>query len=414
MEKARSCPIGRVLLAFSILANIIFMHLFLVDLNNLLKSTNDLRNIYNNTYTIPPVKPIFEADTVNCVVKRLEKQTELMGYLKRHPPANTRCTLNYFHDYFKKNGFFYGKGAWDMQNIEYMPADCTLSNHTGNALTFSKVLARNNISKILLTGDSTAGCMFPNLVNSFNGWKCIEERNSSHTEDSGEYFLTQSVPKDLFYHSLDTAMHKGVRTDVARTYKCTLLNERTVYLEYISMKRLVHDTTMMIKEHDVTGGKYQYTAANKLEFLLRHYFPHQGFPDIWLFKLPFRHELWWTTPSTIRIDIEHMIQLMGLHLPAQSRLVFMADSRECTDTLPAHIKENWATKSKTLRNPMLHLYNQIFYEVFSELSNRVQNMYAFLDDMRLSCAMVCDFNKDPGHFADVYYARLSKYILESI
>ena len=364
-------------------------------------------------------KPLFEPDGVNCVVNRLETPSEVRNYLEMQPDRT--CTLSYFHEYFKTNGQFYGKGAWDTQKVEYLPADCTFSNYTANKSSLSQCLDNKNISKILMTGDSTARLMTDSLLGLFSDlMRCKEVRNNAITPDGNitddkKYFLTPEIPDDMFYSYSDSGVTSGERPGVARTFRCVSQTERTVYVEYISTTRLLHDIDILIKKHSLKGTGSRFDASHKLEYLLKYYFTYHGFPDLWLFKLPFRHELWWSTEEKIHIDIAYTIKLIGLYLPSWSTLLFLADSRECTKMLPHYINETWkANTVLELRNERLHLFNQIFYEVFHTLSNHFPNMYAFLDDMRLSCAMVCDFNKDGGHYTDAYYRSLSRYIFESI
>ena len=284
-----------------------------------------------------------------------------------------------------------------------------------------------------MTGDSTARYMFPNLIGLFSGWKCLEVRRSDapvtddvtpltkHTDgsnvtlapriDVSRYFITPNMPNEMIQSSPLRAS-----IEVSRQFQC-VLNKETVHIEYISMTRLIHDNGLMIVKHNISKGTLD--AANKMEFLLKYYFPYHGFPDLWLFKLPFRHEAWWTPDrSKLAIDARYMMQVLGLYLPRTSRLLFLSDSRECTDKLPAHILASWSAVQKetrqTTRQTTFHAYNQIFYEVFGELRDRLPNLYAFLDEMRLSCSMMCDFHRDAGHYVDAYYTSISRYAMESV
>ena len=373
------------------------------------------RKISHNT------RPPFEPDGIDCVVNRLDTPSEVKRYLQ--VPPEKPCSLSYFHEYFKANGQFYGKGAWDARTVEYLPADCTFSNYTGNKSSFSQCLDYNNISRILVTGDSTARLLSTSLIGLFNDMSCNEVRSNSikgtgsggNVTDDKKYFLTPKIAENLFYSASERGVALGDRHSVSRTFRCTSRTGRTVYIEYIATTRLLHDLGIMIKKHSLRETGSRFDASNKLEYLLRYYFPYRGFPDLWLFKPPFRHEVWWSSVEKIDLDIAYTIKLLGRHLPARSRLVFLTDSRECTKMLPYYISEQWKKKSALeLRNGKLHLYNQLFYEAFHELSYRFPNMYAFLDDMRLSCPMVCDFNRDGGHYVKAYYTSLSRYLFESI
>ena len=110
------------------------------------------------------------------------------------------------------------------------------------------------------------------------------------------------------------------RSGMSRTFRCVSQTDRTVYIEYIATTRLLHDLDIMIKQHSWKGTGSRIDASNKLEYLLKYYFPYHGFPDLWLFKIPFRDELWWSSVDSINRDIAYTIKMIGLYLPSWSRL----------------------------------------------------------------------------------------------
>ena len=92
-------------------------------------------------------------------------------------------------------GSFYGKGAWDTQKVEYLPADCTFSNYTANKSSLSQCLDNKNISRILVTGDSTARLLSDSVIGLFEDMRCEEVRNNLKTVEGNitydkKYFLT--------------------------------------------------------------------------------------------------------------------------------------------------------------------------------------------------------------------------------
>ena len=343
----------------------------------------------------------FEQDKIGCVIKRLNR-TEWDAYSHNLPRHNRTCTLTYFQEFFRENKQFYGHGARNRDAVEYAPRDCVFTDFTQNVEHFSKCLERKNISRILLTGDSTARCMFPTFMAFFEGWKCTKIKTMQEPGGIGiGYFMVPGVPMNNIFSTFTSVDHSWM-------YKCVSEEMRIVYLEYISMTRLVDIGLLLKKQLHVPPYN---EATHKLEYLLRYYLPYYGFPDLWLFKFPFRHETWTRPTSKTYIDIQYTLQQLKLYVPRTSKLIFLVDSRDCA---PQEYKE-WRNKGLNVsRNYMLHFANQAFYDIFSDMTYSLPNMYAFLDDMRLSCSMMCDHHRDGIHYTDAYYSILSRYVLESV
>ena len=351
--------------------------------------TSDEAN--DTKWKMPPVEP----DKSGCVIWRSRYNKDITRYTKDHPEKKRRCTLSFFQDYFMRTKQFYGQGVWYTPNVSFIPQDCTFSNHANNPRTLSKCLNEKNISKIFVIGDSTARYMFTNLVALFKNWSCTTDRWSDPPGNGQEdtYLLVPGIERNVIKRQPQSLM------EVSRTVRCrTDTTNHSVVLEYIAMRRFL-DTGIMTKKHDFKTPFVD--APNKLEYLLRYYFPYHGFPDLWLFKLPFRNEIWWRTSNEMFVHVEYTLQLLRLYLPTRTKLIFLSDSRECERNIPAKIMQEWHRKStKITRNTQLHQANQVFYKTFSELARHLPGMYAFLDDMRLSCSMMCDFHRDGAHFVD--------------
>ena len=360
----------------------------------------------------------FEVDRLDCVVKALKNTKSLRQYTRNASLSKQPCTLSRFHEYFLETNQFYGEGAWYTPTVNYMPKDCSFTNFTGAGTTLKQCIAQKQIRRILLTGDSTARYMHPNMVRLFAGWKCTRPRLSLDSRRRGlkiynsssevQYFSVPKVPPEMLH--AQTCGFGGL-TCYSWESMCTTAPNLTVYIEYISVTRIV-DLTLTVKKHNITAPFRE--ASDKLEYILKYYLPHRGYPDIWLYKLPFRHEIWWSSSKHIRVDLAYALELLALYKPNSTRLVFLPDSRECSRKYSANLKKLWSkTGSKTSRNVALHNYNQIFSDAFRGLVDKFTNTYAFLDDMRLTCDMVCAFHRDAGHYTDPYYSSISRYFIES-
>ena len=358
----------------------------------------------------------FEVDKLDCVVKALKNTTSLRQYTRNTSLSKPPCTLSRFHEYFLETSQFYGEGAWYTPTVNYMPKDCSFTNFTGAGTTLKQCIAQKQITRILLTGDSTARYLHPNMVRLFAGWNCTKPRLSHrglkiyNSASEVQYFSVPKVPPEIL-----EARTCGFNDISCYSWEsmCTTAPNLTVYIEYISMLRIV-DSTLRVKRK----GAPDFTeASDKLEYILKYYLPHRGYPDIWLYKIPFRHETWWSTPKHVRVDLTYALELLALYSPKSTRLVILPDSRECPVKLSGSIKKHWSkwskTGFKTSRNVALHNCNQILYDTFRGLVDKFTNAYAFLDDMRLTCDMMCDFQRDAAHYTDPYYSNLFRYVIES-
>ena len=70
-----------------------------------------------------------------------------------------------------------------------------------------------------------------------------------------------------------------------------------------------------------------------MEYLLRYYFPFHGFPDLWIYKPNFRHEIHVTTVAELMVDYDYLFELFNLHLPREVKMLFIGDTRECRPEL---------------------------------------------------------------------------------
>ena len=277
-------------------------------------SKDDVMRYKVHTTTFIPA--VFEPGRNNCVIKRFDKKSDLDDYMKQQPKQETRCSLSYMHEYFRKTRQFYGEGAWYTPTMEYLPRHCTFSNYTDSSQKLTECLHHNkNVTKILLTGDSTSRYMFESLIKVFpKNWSCTVIKSVWYTKDQIKYLLVPGVPPDMLINQ-----YFGV--DKAQLAKC-IVGNNIVYLEYISMTRLVN---LGISIKKVNAVPPFLDATNKLEYLLKYYFPHNGFPDLWIYRMPFRHEIWWKiTVERISMDLTFIIKLLGMHLPQTTTVAFYA------------------------------------------------------------------------------------------
>jgi len=129
-------------------------------------------------------------------------------------------------------------------------------------------------------------------------------------------------------------------------------------LEYISMLRVI-DTTLLINR--TAAIRYMALRGNsKMEYLLEHYFPYHGFPDIWIYKPPFRHEILASKFTQITSDYGYMFSLFNMYLPGDVDVLFVGDTREC---LPHNSSQRFRKTWNMYPNEKIHMFNQILFHL---------------------------------------------------
>ena len=203
-------------------------------------------------------------------------------------------------------------------------------------------------------------------------------------------------------------------TDGSATVLCKITNDTSVVIERIAMKHIL-DRSIYIKTtlHKGDFAHRAFHAETKIEYLLKYYFPHFGFPDIWMFTLPFHHESWGNSVDKIRADLVYILKLFGMHLPMSTNVIFIADARECPELRPPQVILDFQAFWDKTRNLNLHELNQVLFEVIWRRSKHHPNVYGFLDAGKISCPLVCSWHYDGAHMVRIWYDKMVRYILES-
>jgi hypothetical protein len=241
---------------------------------------------------------------------------------------------------------------------------------------------------------------FQDLI-SQNGYKC--EVLARGKNDPG-YFVVPGIAENMLNV-----------TNISKKSRCLLIDNVSIVLEGISMLHVI-DGSLHIKELKTMKGIYYprvFYAQTKLEYLLKYYFPNTGFPDLWIYTLPFHHESWGNAVNKIRIDLHYMLDMLDIYLPNTTTVVFVADARECSDMKPPEVDQDFRLFWNTSRNERLHELNQVLYEVLWQKTRHTKNLYGFLDADAISCPIECSWHLNGGHMVDEWYIKMARYILEA-
>ena len=369
-----------------------------------------------DTLVVPPGKrfPTFSAaafqrDRTNCSVRMITSRSELEPYLKEQE-ASQKCTLKQFKQYLLQNRQFMGEGVWlappdghATMDTDFYPKYCTFSNDLSSTEAQQNCFLRKGVRKILISGDSHAERMWKMLVDNvkqLHGNSACTSLDS--TQRNVSYFAVPHATIDL------NSIRKGW------TNRCTLSNNSTLILELLGMHNIVEHSIQL--EKDVIPGSFETRltySSTKIAYLLKYYFPHRGFPDLWILNMPFLHTTWGNSVRQAKADLEYALNIMDIYLPKTTTVVFVATTRECPDLRPPEVSEIYNRIWNMTRNQHIYEMNQMLYHVFWENMESFPNFYPFLDADKLSCPLVCSWHVDGAHLVEYWYAKMIRYILES-
>ncbi len=174
--------------------------------------------------------------------------------------------------------------------------------------------------------------------------------------------------------------------EVCRAYKyrCSHGN-LSVTLEYIT--RFVDSAVRL----DYGLGKpykrrypYRFGSSTMVEYLLKYYFKHWGYPDVWLVYSPIMHEILDRDLRTFAIYMEVFRQLVNLYMPATSRTTVVTPHLRCP-----HLAVNLELEL----NIKIHNMTQALFNVLKpDLLNPESKILGFLDLVSLYCPVMCDWH----------------------
>jgi hypothetical protein len=315
--------------------------------------------------------------------------------------------------YLLNNRKYHGDGIWfappdgsPSMDMDYYPNGCTFTQRLSSKKELHQCFRKNNMTRMLVTGDSHTVLLFkyleafPRALNSTE--RC---RKAGYSAGDPVYFIVPNVTEEM------------IKIVSLRNYrvKCPLNDNFNYQLERIAMVHLLDGSLGIQSDNILKENIYKHVlfAETRLEYLLKYYFPHVGFPDIWFYYVTFHHDCWGNRVDKIKADLSYLFDLMYIYLPTTTTVVFIADARECAERSPPEVAQEFKAFWNTTRNHCIHEMNQALFEVFWEKAPRSKNFYAFLDAGKIACPIQCTWHKDGAHMIPLFYSKMATYLLES-
>ena len=169
-----------------------------------------------------------------------------------------------------------------------------------------------------------------------------------------------------------------------------------ITIEFIGMTRLMDNRMFYRKPHHNISDHTKHRSVY-LEYLLRDYFPHYGYPDLWIISPPFHHVAWVYTLEQYAVVMGQFARMLDDFMPASTRLLFLTDSRECPARWSRQFLDDFRNVSSLSKNEILHAMNQIMFNALQDKLTRAGNVMGFFDMGSLSCPFTCRWHDDGAH-----------------
>ena len=333
----------------------------------------------------------YEEGMKNCSRNILLKKKQLLKYLSRKNTPRCPCAFKFFNDYLKKYGYFYGEGIWyappngesSSAHAGFYPFGCTFFRASRADYLLSDCFQGEHISKILVTGDSNGRKLTQEMIRLFKYSTGLECRKAAfqNAENDTDYF---DVPR--FSNSTIVTKPCGFKLSSCGSWQYQCQNRGpsnvsyvvNVTIEYIVSLHLIDSTLQLASsEVAVSGKKGPLSADNKLEYILKYYLPHKGFPDVWIISPPFHHEKLVHNLTTMETHINRSLNLLDTYVPKKTKLIFLASIMECPERVPAGVQMKLRTVWNNTVNEILDKINRLWYELIRHKIGPSKNWNVF-------------------------------------
>ena len=279
--------------------------------------------------------------------------------------------------------------------------------------------------KVVVFGESTAGYLTQGLISALEKWGfgCSTSRqehisrlhNGQWTRDV-EYFKVPSI-KATYLGGLPS-MYRSPKLDKCYTKRCRFaVNNETASgqnsdhqafdVEYISYSNVL-ETTLHLN-HVPSQQSEQFSTF--LEYVVRYYMPHQGYPHLLVFYAPFHHQIWHSSFSKAAAEIQYVQSIMEAFLPPTTKILWLPAELECLNLAPEDRK--YPRGNDLDANQLLHGLNHVLYTILSSsLKSPTGNTYSFFNFEKNSCPHECIFHSSPAHLLPEVYELIGRKILQ--
>ena len=301
-----------------------------------------------------------------------------------------------------------------------------------NIKMIGSLFDRSHISNILVSGDSNSRLFGQQIVavihaviGQMNGSCDLRRTTNTGTkspillknESGRNFYNVPGIPNNMLRYETCVFSNNGC---IGWQHECRI-NTRSakhppgihnsVSVEYVPMFHILDGTLSLRTTHHDGEKKRLFSAETKLEYLLKFYLKHRGYPDVWIYQVPFQHECWSVTSEQLKIQLEYILSLFDLFLPNTTHLVILPDHLLC-DSRPNKL---FRDRFGMTRSAKIHDMNNILVNAIKNRVLRKSNYHVMVDAESVSRPLQCKWQPGDGQHMDVFwYRRMATYILHIV
>ncbi|CAH1772915.1 unnamed protein product [Owenia fusiformis] len=335
----------------------------------------------------------------------------------KHTGKKPKCSLEFLKNYFLENGEFYARGVWSKQS--WIAKDCVAT-----LVDMPNMLFNNNLSNILLVGDSTATRYARAFVNAFKTtYKCRLEKkeNAGYKEPDMRYF--SNIPQeDMYFHTrecygCDSFLYNCSNDSIGKSN--VRHSGSHVTIEYVSMEYFMDtEITTLRFPHGKTKNKCRKTnqyapceqSPTSQEFIFNEYLQlksHEAYPQL-ILLIANHHETRMRDAANFKRTFTWFLDVVNNSIKnhPETRVIWLE---------PTFVEEskqsNPDVKNRQFKN--VELYNEAKKQLIPYFSEQYPRFWPFYGVMKIS-ERVPGWNQDGIHFNMEYYESMISLLLQAL
>lgn len=373
----------------------------------------------------------FPIELASYATSRWFKRCAMVGERSRGPtkgisPHNKDlnssdvCSTRTFRNYFRRRNYFPGGGRWVDFNstislAKFEPDLCIFRHDYPPYDYIDNCLMQRNINRIVTIGDSNGARYYDAILAMLKdgGFDCrmySEERVDEVIlrPDVGYYARVEpraaAFLRPSFRHCFSCA---------SRSHGCISPRKRNGSLgtEHLAMTSVLDSSLKLEIPHNHIVVNLRYRADTYQEYLLKYHL-RRHVPDLLIVFPPFNHDRLSESVASLEIRLRYFVELIRLHLPQTTRLVWVPVFREFKNR-KSIVGRNWKVHDMLPNSKMEEFNRALFRAIRPDLVRRNSSVYAFFDLMRLS-ENRDDWSFDGIHMHEEWYKKMASYLVQML
>ena len=317
------------------------------------------------------------------------------------PLVKPMCSEAFVRKYSAEHDYFPTGGTWF--KAAFQPDTCRFPSKTFPVKNLRPCLARRNVTKLTVLGDSNGRRYFlatQRILEKIMKCHVIKQANKSTLPDAVYYTKgTRLNAKDIVVH------HRDCKGCYGMLISCTD-GKMTVQVEYVAMEFFLDTEVTTVRNRWLNNCR-----TNKVTKMCSHSNTNQEFifgeylkgnyPDVILLFSP-NHDKARGGLTKVRADIEYLKMVIDMYVPARTKLVWFSKISECQRMKP-DIWKNVTYGAHFKTNEQLVRLNKALFEVLQPAFVKTDSKIVPFFDIHDMSLGVPHWSEDGMHRKPVWY-----------